>query len=388
MRIVVVGGGMSGMVSAIQLSRMGHSVTLLEKNSRLGKKISVTGNGRCNITNNNVTASNYNATSLVSTVLGGISAVEVDGFLDSIGIFRHSDSVGRVYPITDNANTVVDCMRIALDRLGANVVCDCTVEAIDKTNKAYTVSADSGRYTCDKVILCVGSGSGSIQPNLSQLVGDKYITKLVPSLVPIATVGADKTLNGIRTKVNATLVCSGTVMSSNSGEVLFKDYGLSGICMFDLSAVIADGIKNGVEGNYTISLDLLPTIDANKLQSIVIQRLQQGVPTEQLLLGLLHNKLAVNCINRAGKPKGAEQYASAIVHAIKNHNHTVGKLLDMSKSQVTCGGVSQNSVDDKLQLPNGVYCCGEVLDVNGMCGGYNLHYAIRSALYVCSVMGE
>ncbi len=388
MKIVVIGGGMSGMVCGIMLSRNGHNVTIIERNSRLGKKISVTGNGRCNISNTIVTADNYNKTPLVDYVLSGVSACDVDNFLDSIGIFRHSDSMGRVYPITDNANSVVDCMRIALDRLGVSVVCDSTVEGIMHSGSGYIVTATTGRYSCDKVVLCVGSGSGASPVDLKSLVGNNFTTKLVPSLVPITTVGADKTLNGIRAKVDATLFGGGNMLATNSGEVLFKDYGLSGICIFDLSAVIAECIKNDTCNNFSISLDILPSIEPAQLQQVILDRLHDGVPTEQLLLGLLHNKLALNCINRAGKVTATAEYASKLVNAIKNHTHTVGKLLEMAKSQVTCGGVASSSVSSQLQLANGIYCCGEVLDVNGKCGGYNLHYAIRSALHVCSDIGE
>ncbi len=388
MNVVVIGGGMSGMVCGIVLSRTGHAVTILERNSRLGKKISVTGNGRCNITNSCVTASCYNNSPLVHRVLDGVTAHEVDTLLDSVGIFCHADSVGRVYPITDNANSVVDCLRIAIDRLGIRVVCNSNVERIDSVASGYAVVASTGKYNADRVILSVGSGSGAVAPDLAALVGSKYITKLVPSLVPMTTVGADKTLNGIRAKVTAILSQGDSDIATNSGEVLFKDYGLSGICMFDLSASIAQCIKQGNSGTFTITLDLLPTMQEAELCDIIFDRLQQVVPIDQLLLGLLHNKLAINCINRAGRVANTMHYAQRLSYVIKHHAHTVGKLLDISMSQVTCGGVASNSLSDSLQLPNGVYCCGEVCDVSGLCGGYNLHYAIRSALYVAKAIGR
>lgn len=381
MNIAIVGGGMSGCVCAILLARKGHKVTIIERNNRLGRKISMSGNGRCNIFNNDVTNNSYCDSKIMQLVSNTVTTEDCYEFLHSVGIVTYADSQGRVYPITDNANSVVDCLRYHLQLCNVTVMLDSTVTSITNKGKSYTIKFGDSTMSYDQVVLAVGSGSGTQPVNLSQLVGQDNITPLIPSLVPIVTNNAHKVLNGIRAKVNATLCYDDTVVAQSNGEVLFKDYGLSGICIMQLSCHIARGLKAGnAIDKYSIELDLLPSVSSDSLLHIIQQRLG-NMPKDKLLLGLLHNKLAEVILKDITTLTPAK-----VVDAIKRNIHCVSKLLSFDMSQVTVGGISQDKLNDNLQL-NGIYAMGECLDVDGNCGGYNLRFAIMSAIYVADAIG-
>lgn len=195
--------------------------------------------------------------------------------------------------------------------------------------------------------------------------------------VPCARVRVTKTdgaLNGIRAKCNVTLLADETAIATENGEVLFKDYGLSGICIFNLSAIIARNLVKGEMHNYTFSIDLVPSMSQSQLYDILSKREVDG-EKDKLFYGILHNKLAESISKRA---KSAYEQCKLA----KNFTFTFEKLLDFTMSQVTAGGIDQRFVDKStLTLPNGIVALGEILNVDGICGGNNLYFASASALY-------
>lgn len=382
MKKLIIGGGVSGLVCAVQSARAGHSVTLLEADKRIGKKIAASGNGRCNMDNINTTIECYNNSSVARRVVGNISVKQCISFWESIGIVTYADSFGRVYPVTDNSHTVVDCLRYACQRLGVNIVCESKVVEVKHTGNTFAVVVSNGtQYKADQVIAACGSNSQIKIAEHSNFIPKQYLTSLNPTLTPISVKNPEVVLNGIRSKCNMVLKSGNAVLAKSSGEVLFREYGLSGICTMDLSATIARRSVEGQAMDYSIEIDLLPTLEYNELVNMLQGRIADGYSKEQLFCGILHNKVAEVILKRSAT--GSTLYAKKLADSAKHFVYQVDKLCGFQYSQVTAGGIADRYVDDNLCLPNGVYALGEILDVDGLCGGYNIHFATASALYYC-----
>lgn len=382
MKTLVIGGGMSGLVYGILSARSGNETYIYERNSRVGKKISMTGNGRCNIGNENLNERFYNKSKLVSRVLSRVSLERYKAFLKTCDILTFTDSEGRMYPFCESASNVVDCLRTHFVRSGGQIVCDCTVEAVEPRGGGYNVFTNGGKKTFfEKVVLCCGSGSSADCPNLDKIVDSKYFTPRVPSLVPVKVFNGPKTISGLRAKATVTLYRDGFPVKIERGEVQFKEYGLSGICIYNLSAEIARDYVQGKNREYSFVLDLVPKMTKTELVNILTERAGTIPPNEVkqcCFYGILHNKLAEYIIYWT-----KEQSAPAWAFSAKNLSFKFEKLLDYSMSQVTAGGVDEQFLDpEELTLPNGIVVLGEALNVDGVCGGYNLYFAAASALYL------
>ncbi len=382
MKILVIGGGMAGLTYAIVAAKNGYDVTVAERNPRLGKKISMTGNGKCNIGNANVNASCYNKSAIVSNVLNKISVDEYVKFLYSCGIVTYADNEGRMYPLSDSANGVVDCLREQLEKYGGKTVCGVEASNCRKVGDRYEVRIGGGKYIFDKVVLACGSRSQSLDVNPYTVVSQNMFTPLVPSLTPVKVFNMDGVLNGIRVKADVTLLDGALTLGKQSGEVLFKDYGLSGICIFNLSSIIARKQVQRKNGNYIFSVDLVPSMSQWDLGELLYTRIKAGYERSKLFYGILHNKVAEIVLKRAG---GDVSDVSKLSETAKNLQFEFYKLLDYSMSQVTSGGIDDRYIDtDTLSLPDGIVALGEVLNVDGICGGNNLYFAAASALYTFS----
>ena len=369
MKTLVIGGGMAGLTYAIVALKNGIDVTIAERNSRVGKKIAMTGNGKCNIGNANVSCNCFNDSAVVKQILQQIDVCEYTQFLNSCGIFTHTDDMGRMYPLSDSASNVVDCFRHQFAKHGGKLLADTNVQNVTIKGNKYLLDGIS----YDKVVLACGSGSQCQMPTLP-LVDKSWLTPTAPSLVPVRVSQMDGVLNGIRAKATVTLLADGQNIGCESGEVLFKDYGLSGICIFNLSALIARNNVKGKKHNYTFSIDLVPTMSLNQLAEILCAREASG-EKDKLFYGILHNKLAESIAKRG---KSAYQQAQIA----KNFTFSLEKLLDYTMSQVTAGGIDEKYLNlQNLTLPNGAIALGEMLNVDGICGGNNLYFASASALY-------
>lgn len=374
MKVVVIGGGMAGLTYAIVACKNGYDVTVVERNARVGKKIAVTGNGKCNIGNANVDKSCYNSSEIVQRVLAEISVEEYREFLRSCGIFTYQDGEGRMYPLSDSASNVVDCLRFQLEKYGATLILNAQATAFAKEGNGYVVTVGERKIFCDKAVLACGSPSQASAPDLIPFVPSNALTPVVPSLVPVKVRNMDGMLNGLRVKANVSLYNDGFLLGQQSGEVLFRDYGLSGICIFDLSAIIARRAVARKEGNYIFALDVVPQLSEWELAETLYGR--RGWQKDKLFYGILHNKLAEHIVKRTGNASPAD-YA----HTAKFLTFPFEKLLDWSMSQVTAGGVSARYMDQRtFELSNGIVALGEVLNVDGLCGGNNLYFASASAL--------
>lgn len=364
------------MAAAIAAARSGASVVIAEGGARVGKKLLSTGNGRCNLTHVSPAVDAYNGdVDFVADVLGELGATGAFTFFKSLGLLLHSDREGRVYPYSNSATTVLDALRRELDRLGVEIVCGFKVKSVAVRDGAFTVvSADGAKLDAAKVIFAAGgaaapsSGSDGSGFALLEALGIKR-TALRPALTGIRCGGTAR-FKGVRAKARASLVRSGEEIAAAAGEVQFSDTGLSGICVFDISRFAQKGDE--------VYIDLLPDY-SEELAADVLAELDGGrkLPAAELLCGVFNRRLAEFA---AAQARGSG--FAALAKSAKSLRFKVDGVMPFANAQVTAGGVPANEVGRDLQSVRvpGVYIAGELLDVDGLCGGYNLHWAWCSGI--------
>lgn len=353
--VIIVGGGASGISCAINLKKLikDIKVVILEQNEKIGKKILKTGNGKCNLGNTSIEKECYNSLFGYEMAKG----FNLNKFFSDIGLLIKEDDAHRLYPNSEAATSVLDCFISELDRLKVEINCNFCVRSISKKNNTFIVSDGNSSYTSDYLVIATGSNSQAKSNGYDLLEALHHkITKLTPVLTPIKTYENTKALQGIRVKCIAS-----TNDFSMGGEILFKDEGLSGILALDLSRHVQKDDK--------IYLDMLPLLSEKDLYIYLINNLKQR-DLEQTLKGILPKMIALNILKKENK-------VERICNIIKNYQFTVKDLYDYSSSQITKGGVdlSQINSDCSSKIINNLFITGEVLDVDGMCGGYNLMFA-------------
>ena len=371
MEVIIIGGGPSGIMSAIEIKKNNptYKVTILEKDSRsIGSRIKVSGNGRCNLGNININENKYNNPSFVRDILSLKDSLFE--YLDEGGLGYFNDDEGRIYPLSESSFSVIHVLNKLLDKYGVKVELDRKVVDIKKENGKYHVLCEKGEYFTDKLVFSIG---GISQLNdkelylklLNQL--DVKITDLTPSLTPIITSKFDKRLEGKRTKVNVKLFRNGDLVKIEDGEMLFKKDGVSGIVMFNMSSYLARKHLSDYSEYYFI-IDLLPKISYHqylKFRSI-----------DPSLKNIMQEDIAREIVNRGIDPK-------EMLLEIKG-------LYDFKNSQVTSGGVSLEELNFNLSLKkdNNIYLGGETIDIDGECGGYNIEFAFLSGIQIGRFFNE
>ncbi|MCH5211757.1 MAG: NAD(P)/FAD-dependent oxidoreductase [Oscillospiraceae bacterium] len=386
MKIGIIGGGASGLMAAIAAKNENTDVTIYEREKRVGKKILATGNGRCNMTNTTASPDNYHGFD-ISFIDGAIKRFWVDRTLDfftECGILWKEEDGGKVYPYSDTASSVLDVLRRRLDTEGISVECGFDVKSVKKKGREFIIEDYRGRKeVCDRVVI---AGGGKASPALGSN-GSCYeilksfghtITAIYPSLVQIKTeTDIVKKLKGI--KVNAALTLGGRC---ETGEILFTDYGLSGPPVFFLSAYMA--------GCKTAELDLMPEYKYTDVHSILSDRCAYlcNVPLEDYFTGMLNKRVGQALLKSvgiaplsrlSGSLSGTE--IKQLAAAIKKWSFKIEGTMSWNNAQVTKGGAVTAQFDKvtmESKLINGLYACGEVLDIDGDCGGYNLQWAWSS----------
>lgn len=368
--ICVIGGGAAGMAAAIEAARAGAKVVIAEKNSRVGKKILSTGNGRCNLTHVSPSEDDYHGDrDLIKNVLDSFGPAGAFLWFKSLGVLLHSDAEGRVYPYSNTASTVLDALRRELDSLGVDVLCDCGVKSINKTDGGFEISASDTIYT-KKVIVTTGgksspsSGSDGSGFALLKKFGIEC-TPLKPALTGIKCDGT-RALKGIRAKAAVTLKKPDCRQYTERGEVQFTEQGLSGICVFDLSRFADEGD--------ILTVDFLPDYSLEEAENLVSELGGPGdAKSSDRLLGILNRRLAQEVCRNNEK---------SAAYAAKNMTFVSKGVMPFTSSQVTAGGVKGNETGADLQCVKvpGMYLAGEILDADGRCGGYNLHFAWGSGI--------
>lgn len=368
-RIAVIGGGAAGLAAAITAAESGSEVTVYEKNDRVGRKLLSTGNGRCNLSNVDRDLTHFHGDKgFISEILG---KADVDSFISSCGIVTRVEN-GRIYPYSNHASSVLDALRFRAEELGVKFVTDCTILSAGRRMGRFSFQNESkAGFSSDKLIITAG---GKAAPALGADGGGykllssfgHNITALYPSLVQLKCKREQmKGLKGIRAFANAKLLCDGKLIKEEYGEIQFADYGLSGIPIFNLSTEIG-----ALSGEITVSLDLLPQLD-NVMPHL------RGRNPKHLFTGIFHSRLAEAVYARAKKPS-----LDALAAVIKDFRFDFLGLNGWENAQVTSGGAVTDEFNFNLEskLVPELFAAGEVLNVDGDCGGYNLHWAWASGI--------
>ena len=385
--ILIIGGGAAGLMAAIAAKEENPAarVTIAEANDRVGKKLLSTGNGRCNLTNAFAKAEDY-APAKVSSVLDQLPPEKVMEKFAEMGLVCRQEGEGRVYPMSDAASSVLDALRLTAAHYGVEEVTGFCVTAVQKNKNGFVLRADDGRQLKgDAVILTTGGQAASkfTGYDAAKALGHT-VTALQPALLPVKTDGAGiKGLNGVRCKCAASLLIDGKPVHREEGEVLFKDFGLSGIAVFQLSRVMARK-----KGKCVIELDLLPEMTDAQAEEFLMDRVESlgWRSTDAFFLGMFHKNVAGNLLRMAGVAGGQVEdmtlsQLKKLARVMKHWQHNVTGTQGWQNAQVTVGGVPMGEVDETTlasRVCRGLYLAGEVLDVDGPCGGYNLQWAWAS----------
>lgn len=381
--VIIIGGGASGMFLASELA--GRRVALIEANDRVGKKLLATGNGKCNLTNLDMNIVHYNRPSFVETYLDRFDAHDTIASFERMGLITKVIDK-RVYPYSECASTVLDILRGAVQKCGTEVFTGHIVNSVEYFADTYTVGGmtkvdgqtKSFSFTADNVVLATGSNAtfGRNSNNLFTALGHTS-REFTPALVPIKTNKEPiKGLSGVRVKAGVRCGARYEV-----GEVLFKDFGVSGIAVFNMSSEIARG-KLKIGSNLII--DFMPEYSVGEVENLLRKR--GNGPVGELLTGTFHSKVVDRILWASGvNPDDlAQPKISAIARTIKTYTLKIEGLGDSSLSQVMSGGLNIREFDHNLMSmkSKNAFAIGEALDVDGDCGGYNLQWAWTSARVV------
>ena len=404
--IVIVGGGAGGLMAAYGAAVIGSpsqkEILLVEGNSRIGKKLLATGNGRCNLSNEGLHPAAYDGPrQVMEQLLTVFDSHRLRALFAKMGLSCVSDESGRIYPRNFQAAAVLQCLQGACEEKGVRFLCDCNVHTVAPQDQGgFLLTTDAGEIYGKKLILSCGgmaSPKHSARTNgydLARSLGHE-ITPLVPALVPLNCQEKwVKSLKGQRCKARVQLMLSGREKAAEQGEVIFNRDGLSGICVFDLSGTLAALEKQGrlpkpYGKEVQLVLDLLPDLSEDTVLTHLraLQRNRPELPSLDLLSGLINLRVGETILRRLLRDpelpiRGlTQQLLRKIVQTVKGFTFHFQGFGSWEQAQVTMGGVCLSHWDPKTmgsKKQKGLYLSGEVLDVTGKCGGYNLHFAFAT----------
>lgn len=390
--IGVIGGGAAGLTAAIASAREGAEVTLFERNDRLGRKILSTGNGRCNLGNEKLEREYYytSAPDFLDRCLQRFGTAETKAFFQGIGLMIKSKN-GYLYPFNEQAASVLDVLRYEVAALGIRVMTDCRIDQIEKKpgDGNIELRGNNTRYRFDRVILACGgraapkTGSDGSGYRLAEQLGHTLIP-IVPALVQLKC-GGDffKSVAGVRADALLTVVRRGEEIAGERGELQLTDYGISGIPVFQISRVVNYILRENKETE--IRINFLPDFTDESFASFCESRMlrESGRTVEEFFTGMLHKKLMQLFVKMAGL-KSTGKIADAdrkkifrVYELCRCWRISVTGSQSYENAQVCAGGVPLSQVTEHLESKKmpGVYFAGELLDVDGKCGGYNLQWA-------------
>lgn len=392
MQILVIGGGASGMMAAISAAEAhpNDSVLLLERQARVGRKLLATGNGRCNLSNMDLNLSHFHGGD-PAFVLPALSQFDPIRWFRDNGLLMCTEPSGRIYPHSDSANSVLDVLRFALSKHNLSQRLGCEVRSVKKQDGQFRIRTDAETFSADRVIVANGGlagtrlGGGMSGYQILRSFGHKC-TKLCPSLVQVNTESTVvRSLKGIRADARLMLRSGDRVLAENTGEVQFTQTGVSGPAVFEISRFVS----TAPEQDLILSLDLLREYSKADITAMLRFRSARHpeLTAADLLTGMVHNRLGRTVVRCAGVDQelplsalSAAQIAQ-IAQTLKCFSLPVSGTMGMDCAQVTAGGIATDGFYSKTlesRLCSGLYACGEVLDIDGDCGGYNLHWAWTS----------
>ena len=422
--IAVIGGGASGMVAAIQAKKYASAiackplrVAIFEKNERMGKKLLMTGNGRCNLLNTDTDPGHFHGSdvSFCYSALQKYSSAEILSFFEEIGVICTEEN-GKIFPVSFHAGSVLDSLRLLISDLGVQIHTGANVRRITKSDQQFRIILDDGKeYFTTAVIIATGGKSapstGSDGSGYDLLTGFSH--HLIPPLPSIVQLKTDtsfcKPLSGNKIMGEATLTIDDLVIKKERGDILFTDYGLSGPPILQLSGYVARALYEDQRmnrfRNVSICIDFLPDIPLDRICAMLTAR-KEKYPNRRLedfLTGLFHKRLAVGLLRQV-TDKSLSAHVSSfsdremldLADRCKALAIRVTGTMSFANAQTTAGGIATDQFDANTMSSGnapGLFASGEILDIDGDCGGYNLHWAwasgfsagISAAAYVTKV---
>ena len=391
MVIGIIGGGASGMAAALAAAENESvRVVLLERQARVGRKLQATGNGRCNLTNLHAEEGGYHGdeASFADYAIGRFGPEATLNWFRCLGLFTVAEDSGRVYPYSDQANSVLDVLRFALEKPNIEVKLGFEVEKVKKTVNGFRAESKEETLECDKLIVACGGLAGTKLGGtmsgykLLRSFGHKC-TKLRPTLVQLKSGwNGISALKGVRANCHAAIYHNGQLHRESTGEIQFTEYGISGPVIFEISRDACQG-----SGEWLCRLNFLPEIPDAVLKEELLRRRNTSLPVSELLTGILHNRLGRVITQTVGisgyvpVQQLEEPEMEAVCQAVKNFDISLTEPMGMDCAQVTAGGIVTKDFEAttmESRLVPGLYACGEVLDIDGDCGGYNLQWAWSS----------
>ena len=403
--LVILGGGASGLMAAVSAARFipGKNISILERGPRVGKKLLVTGNGRCNLTNLELDFSRYHGApeSFVSAVFSQLPPKDTLSLFGRLGLLCREEGQGRCYPYGGQASAVLDVLRRSLEGRNVEERCQTSVETFKRKPGGYELKTSGGVVFAKRLILASGgrampsSGSDGSGLKLAASLGLKA-SEPFPSLAPVrAASPVLKAVKGLRCRGRASLLADRKTVKQETGEIQFTDQGLSGICILNLSRLVGEFFSHRTVNRHKtekveLSLDLVPDLDYSSLLSF-LQALLHGqprLPVEQLLSGIVNKRVGLALLKQLmpsalSRPCGSlsPSELKTICRTVKDWRFSPTGTLGWQQAQSTAGGLLSSQFEsatlESKGLP-GLYACGELLDIDGDCGGYNLQWAWSS----------
>ncbi len=412
--VAIIGGGCSGLMTATAIVKNNPKlkVVLIEKNAKIGRKLLATGNGRCNLSNELITPEFYfgSCVKYIHHLLEQYDCNFIRKYFSELGLLTVSDSEGRIYPVSNSANSVLECMRNYYHYFGnVDELCNMQVKDIYFKN-GYLLNCihtdnETVRISAQYVVLACG---GKASPKLSSdglgydLLTSLHIrtSVLFPSLVPI--ICNDKSLNllkGVRIKGNVSLIINGNIVNTHKGEIQFTEKALSGICIFQLSRLVNEYFMSKKQTDMKIALDILPQFSKQECNTLLVSRVQNfGKYTlDNLFDGLLQKKVTLALYRKCGitdlNRKSAtlnKKEIQLLAETLKQWEFIPTSASRFDNAQITAGGIIPSEIDftkmESVRYKH-LYFGGEIVDIDGLCGGYNLHWAWCSGIIVARAIG-
>ncbi len=408
-KVVIIGGGASGLFCAISLKKLNPNldVVILERLERVGKKILSTGNGKCNFSNINVNSVKYNAPNFVCNYLSLLPKEELYKMFSEMGLLYREDSEGRLYPYSESANSFLDVIRNNIKKYGIEEKCNFEVNKLSYVDDEFIIeNTRRQQIEADYVVLATGGKAypvlGSNGSGYSLLKPWKVkITDTYPGLAGVKVDENDiKGLSGLRFKGKVSLydTKSKRKIGEEFGEIQFKDEGISGIVIMQLSSIISRFNVLKASNNFLFEVDLLPHLSEDELINLLIERrnIYKSFEAFEYLNGIFPKNLSLLLLKKA--KIDLSTYVENITNKeiiklssiIKEYTLIYKGQYGFDRAQVTVGGVDLSELNKDLSLSRlpSMYLCGEIINVDGECGGYNMHWAFVSGYAVAKAIAE
>lgn len=401
--VIIIGAGASGLMAAAAAASKGARVALLEHKDDIGKKILATGNGRCNFTNTDMSVNKFHGSkALIKNGLSQFNYSDTIRFFKELGIPAY-DNAGYIYPNSRQAASVVAAFRMELMRLHVDVKTGINITDIKPADDltGYCIQTDKGSFKSKRLIIACGltaspklGSDGSLFQQIEAL--GHHIQKPLPALCGFSCDGLNfKKITGVRCDATVASVIDGQMTEQNTGELQLADYGISGIPVFQISSLMSRALDKGQR--VEVIIDFLPAFSDDELNGYIKDRsitTTDNRSLNEMLNGLLNNKLLLELIHKSGvspDKKGrllTDDDCKSLTRSIKHTAVSVKKPRGAEFAQVCAGGICTKEIDVRTlesKIHPGLYFCGELLDVDGICGGYNLQWAWTSG-YIAGEM--